>query len=72
MRDKSDYPNFPRSGRFRFHGAGKVYYRVWEDFLSEVTDEEPPPFPEFVKEWRRREFGFGHRTRAFARRLRGK
>lgn len=72
MRNKSDYPNFPRSGRFRFHGAGKDYYRAWEDFLSGATDREPLPFADFVKEWRKEEFGYWRRTRAFFRRLRGR
>ena len=54
VRSKDDYPNFPRSGRFRFHGAGKAYYRAWEDFLTGVTDVEPPAFQEFVKRWRKK------------------
>jgi hypothetical protein len=54
VRNPSDYPNFPRSGRFRFHGAGKDYYRAWRDFLTGMTDVEPPEFWEFVDAWRKR------------------
>ena len=53
VRNSDDYPNFPKSGRFRLHGAGKDYYRAWEDFLTGITDTEPPEFQEFVKRWRK-------------------
>ena len=62
VRNPTDYPNFPKSGRFRFHGAGKDYYRAWEDFLTGVTDSEPPEFWEFVEQ-RKERIGFGrHRV----------
>jgi hypothetical protein len=54
VRNPADYPNFPRSGRFRFHGAGKDYYWAWEDFLTGATDSEPPEFWAFVEQWRKK------------------
>lgn len=43
-RDPKDYPNFPKSGQFRYSGFAKGYYHRWHQFLSGATDEEPPPF----------------------------
>lgn len=70
VRNPADYPNFPRTGRFRFHGAGKDYYRAWEDFLTGVTDSEPPEFWAFVDGWREREFGRWRRTRSLSQAIR--
>jgi hypothetical protein len=50
-RRKKTYSSFPKSGRFRFHGAGKDYYRALREH-QEGKRPAPPPFWEFVKEWR--------------------
>jgi hypothetical protein len=69
-RKKSDYPNFPRSSRFLWHGAGKDYYQDWDDFLMGKTDKEPLPFWEYVEERHDRLYGSFYRTRKFLRYLR--
>jgi hypothetical protein len=50
-RRKKAYGSFSKSGRFRFHGAGKDYYRALREY-QEGKREEPAPFWQFVKEWR--------------------
>ena len=50
IRQAADYPNFPKTGRFRWHFRGKEYLRLWEDFLSGKSDWEPPAFREFIDE----------------------
>jgi hypothetical protein len=50
LRNKKDYPNYPRSSRFLWHGAGKEYYHLWEDFLEGRSDYEPPAFWDWIEE----------------------
>ena len=67
-RRASDYRNYPRSGRFRFHGAAKDYYAAWDDFLNYRSTVEPPEFWEFVEEWEK-QFEHFPRTKRIIRKL---
>lgn len=64
VRNPRDYPNYPTSSRFLWHGAGKDYYKLWHEFLVGATDEEPPSFDDFVEEWRK-QFEPFRRTKRF-------
>jgi hypothetical protein len=51
-RKMKTYAAYPKSSRFLWHGAGKDYYRAWEDFRRGVSETPPPDFPTFIQEWR--------------------
>jgi hypothetical protein len=67
-RNPADYKNYPKSGQFRFHGAAKDYYLLWEDFLSRKTDQEPPEFWSYVEQWEK-QFELFPRTKRLFRRF---
>jgi hypothetical protein len=50
VRDPKDYPTYPKSGMFRFHGYAKGYMYRWDLFLRGRTDEVPPTFNEYIQD----------------------
>ena len=50
VRDPKDYPTYPKSGTFRYHGYAKGYMNLWGLFLRGRTDEVPPTFEEYIQD----------------------
>lgn len=50
VRNPKDYPTYPKSGMFRFHGYAKGYMYRWELFLRGRTDEIPPTFEQYCRD----------------------
>jgi hypothetical protein len=69
MTKKSNYDNYPKTGRYRFHGAYKDYHKLWEDFFEGKSSVEPPPFWDYVAQRREQHKPFS-RSRKALRRLR--
>lgn len=51
IRNPKEYPTYPKSGTFRYSGLAKGYMWRWQQFLTGKTDDVPPTFREYRKDF---------------------